>query len=103
MKNKKTFTEDFTAKIAKLSKLDLSEKEINFFTKQFNDTLSIIDNLKKVKTKGIKEAFNITGLKNVFREDKIDQKRILTQEEALSNAKRTHKGYFVVKGIFDDK
>ena len=103
MKKGKTFTTVFTHKIAELSKLKLNDKETDYLTKQFNCTIETISNINKVKTKGVQEAYNVTGLVNVFREDKIDKKRILSQEEALSNTKRSWKGFFVVKGIFDEK
>ena len=40
----------------------------------------------------------VTGLSNVFRYDKVDEKKMLSQEEALSNSKRKHNGYFVFLG-----
>lgn len=103
MANKKTFTEDFTKQIADLSHINLKPQEISKITSQFNDSLDVINNLNQVDTKDIKEAYNITGLKNVFREDNVDTKRMLNQDEALSNSKRSHKGFFVVKGIFEDE
>lgn len=101
--NIKTFTKEFTSKIAGLSNLDLDENEISYFTSQFNKTLDTINNLSKVDTKNVKEAYNISGLKNIFREDVIDKKRMLSQEEALSGTKRKHNGFFVVKGILNEK
>ena len=83
MKKLKTFTEEFTIKIANLSKLKLGETEIVYFTKQFNSTLETISNLNSINLTEVKEAYNITGLKNVFREDEIDPTRVLTQNEAL--------------------
>ena len=99
----KTFTEEFTSKIAELSRLKIDKKETEYFTGQFNSTLKTISNLQELKTKGVKEAYNITGLVNIFRNDELDKGRLLSQEEALSNGKRTYKGFFVVKGIFDEK
>lgn len=102
MNNKKTFTKEFTAKIANLSKLTLEKKELVYFTDQFNKTLETISNLNTLNTKNFPGVYNVTGLKNVFREDTVDSKRMFSQEEALSNAKRSYKGFFVVKGIFDN-
>lgn len=90
--------------VAKLSKLTLSESELTLFSKQLSETLNyikVLDKLDdKVKTLGV--TYQVTGLSNVFREDKIEASRILKQEEALSNAKETYNGYFVVPGIFDE-
>jgi Asp-tRNA(Asn)/Glu-tRNA(Gln) amidotransferase C subunit len=38
---------------------------------------------------------------NVLREDVVEEKRMFTQEEALSNAKKTHQGFFVVDQLID--
>lgn len=90
--------------VAKLSKLNLSESELTLFSKQLSETLNyirILDKLDdKVKTLGV--TYQVTGLSNVYREDKIETSRILKQEEALSNARKTYNGYFVVAGIFDE-
>lgn len=101
MNSKKTFTKSFTKKISDLSKISLEEDELSYFTEQFNNTLSIIGELSGVNTKGVKGAYNVTSLKNVFREDEVNSTRILSQEQALSNSKRTYKGFFVVKGVFE--
>lgn len=103
MVRKKVFDKKFIYKIANLSKIELTDKEADYFSEQFNKTLSTIDDLKKLNTKNVPMAYNITRLKNVFREDKVDNRRVFSQEQALSNAKRTHNGYFVVKGVLDEK
>jgi aspartyl/glutamyl-tRNA(Asn/Gln) amidotransferase C subunit len=103
MKNKKIFTKDFTAKIASLSHLELAKEEESYFTIQFNTTLEAIKAFSTLKTTKKEKEFNLTGLVNVFRNDEIDETRVLSQEEALSNAKRIHNGYFVVPGLINSE
>ncbi len=103
MVNRNTFSKEITKKIADLSKIELTEEETSSFSEQFNSTLKVVENLNKLNTSEVEVAYNITGLKNVYREDKIDTKRLLSQAEALSNAKRTYNGFFVVGGILDAK
>jgi aspartyl/glutamyl-tRNA(Asn/Gln) amidotransferase C subunit len=100
MIKKTTFDKKFILKMANLSKLELKGDEAVYFSEQFNKTIETISDLKKLNTANTKEAYNITGLRNVFREDVVDPTRILSHQEAISGAKKTHKGYFVVKGIF---
>ena len=90
--------------IAKLSKLNLSEDELTLFSKQLSETLDYIGLLGKLegKIKSLGVTYQVTDLSNVYREDKIDFSRILKQGEALSNAKETYNGYFVVPGIFNE-
>ena len=99
---KKLITKDVVIKMVKLSKLKVDQKEEKYFTDQFNETLETIEKLNKLDTKKVLETSHETGLKNVFREDRVEKHRMLSQKQALSNAKRTHNGYFVVKAIFND-
>lgn len=89
---------------ADLSRLDLSESEIKLFSKQLSETLSYVEIIDKLedKIKSLGATYQITNLSNVSREDRVDKSRILKQGEALSNAKETYNGYFVVPGIFNE-
>ena len=88
--------------LAKLSAMSVSNQEKKKLAKQFHQTLDTISLLNQLNTKKIKSTFQVSGLNNVFRPDKIDQSRTLTQAQALSNAKKTYQGYFIVPGIFDE-
>jgi len=89
--------------VTELAKLSLDKKEGNYLTKQFNETLKEVDKLNNVKTINVLETSQVTNLKNVFREDLIDRKRMLSQKESLSGSKKIHNGYFVVKAILNEK
>lgn len=103
MKNKKTSVELTTGEVrhvADLAKLKLSDEDLSKFHKQLTDIVDFVGKLQEVDTKNVEPTSQVTGLENVFREDKI--KTSLPQEEVLINAKRKHKGYFVVKAIFEE-
>ncbi len=87
--------------IAKLANLTLSEEEEKKFEIQLEETVEYIEGLSEVDTTGIEPTSQVTGLENVTREDKITPS--LSQEDALKNAKSTHKGYFKVKGILNNE
>lgn len=89
--------------MVKLSDLSVDANEQTYFTKQFNETLNIIGKLNKLDTKKVPPTNHVTGLSNIFRKDVVERKRMLSQKEALSNAKSSHKGYFVVKAIFNEQ
>ena len=97
------FTSDTTKKIAELAKLTIDKKEQAYLTKQFIETLKVVDQLNKLHTQKTIETSQVTGLINVFRKDFVDKDRILSQKQALYNAKRVHNGFFVVKAIFDNE
>lgn len=85
--------------VAKLANLLLSDEELTIFIVQLSAILDFVSKLQKIDTKGVQETSQVTGLENVFREDEIDNERLLTQEEALANANETHNGFFKVPKI----
>lgn len=84
--------------IAKLAKLELNQDDLNKFQKQLSDILDFVDKLSEMKTTNVEPTSQVTGLKNIFRQDIITPS--LSQKEALANAPRQHQGHFVVKAIF---
>lgn len=87
------------AHTAKLANLSLSDNEMQTFETQLSDILALVEKLSEVNTDGIKETSQVTGLENIRREDATHPS--LTQELALSNAKKSHNGQFVVKGLLE--
>lgn len=67
----------------------------------FDSTLKAVDKLKKLIISKTESTFQVTKLQNVWREDKLQPERGLTQKQSLSNAKRTHKGFFVVPRVIN--
>lgn len=58
--------------IAKLARLDLTEAELKKYGGQLSNILNYIDQLKEVEVKGVEPTAQITGLTNVFRQDKVE-------------------------------
>lgn len=80
--------------IANLANLFLTKQEIKKFQKQLGDILDYIEILNELDTKEAEPTSQVTGLENIFREDKINNH--LSQNDALSGAKSKHKGYFKI-------
>lgn len=95
-------TKDTVKHMAKLARIPVDEKEEEELAKGFNKTLKVIDELFKVDVKGVEPTHQVTGLENILREDKVDEKKMLSQEQVLSNTKRKHNGYFVVDQILTE-
>ena len=87
--------------IAKLANLDLSEEKLKEILPQLTSVIDFVSKVQSLNTNKVTETSQVTGLENVFREDIVDKSRMLSQEEALSNAKKTYKGYFEVDAIFE--
>lgn len=96
---KKQITQADVEKIARLANLKVSDKEKKLFSQQLTYSLDVISQLQEIDTHGIRTTYQVTGLKNVTREDKIDKTRMLSQKEALSQAEKTYKGYFIVPAV----
>ena len=87
------------AYVAKLANLPLKPEEKEKFEKQLSETLSYVEKLNSINTKGIEPTSQVTGLENVTREDKTTPS--LSQEQALSNTTSYNNGLFKVKAILD--
>jgi aspartyl-tRNA(Asn)/glutamyl-tRNA(Gln) amidotransferase subunit C len=96
-----TVTPEDVSKIAKQANLKLRDDEVNLFAEQFTKTIEVINHLNELDTSKIKATYQVNGLSNITREDEVDLSRVLSQKTALSEAKATHKGFFVVERIID--
>jgi len=85
--------------IAKLANLFINKNQQDLFTSQLTAILAFVSKLQEISTENVEPIAQVTGLVNVYREDMIDESRMLTQEEALRNAKATHNGFFVVPAV----
>jgi aspartyl-tRNA(Asn)/glutamyl-tRNA(Gln) amidotransferase subunit C len=94
-------TSDQVKHVAKLAKLQLTDEEIKKFQVQLSEILSYIEELEKVDTQGVDPTSQTTGLLNVFREDEIQDKRILSSQQVFLNAKNKNRNYFLVKAVID--
>ncbi|MCL5434947.1 MAG: Asp-tRNA(Asn)/Glu-tRNA(Gln) amidotransferase subunit GatC [Patescibacteria group bacterium] len=86
--------------IAKLANLPLSKTEKTKFEKQLGETFEYVEGLNEVETKNVEPKSQVTGLENITRDDTA--KPSLSQDDALSNTKSKHNGFFKVKAIFEE-
>ena len=92
-------SKDLVKHMSDLAKIPINSKEEEEFADGFSKTIDAVDELFDVDVKGVEPTHQVTGLKNVFREDEVDDARMLSQEAALSGTKNKHDGYFVVPQI----
>ena len=64
-------SKDEVRHIAKLSRLKLSEEEVEKFSKELTSILDYIDILNELDTENVEPTAQVTDLTNVFREDKV--------------------------------
>lgn len=87
-------------RIAKLANLNLRKDEVEKYEKQLSPILEYVNQLSQVITDNIPETSQTTGLENVTTEDVASPS--LSQNQALSNTKSKHNGFFKVKAIFEE-
>jgi aspartyl-tRNA(Asn)/glutamyl-tRNA(Gln) amidotransferase subunit C len=85
-------------KVAQLAKLELSEEEVELFSRQLADILNFVNQMNEVDTEGV-EPFVLDYGQTPMRED-IPQPS-LPKEEIEKNAPEFENGYFVVPRIFE--
>lgn len=87
--------------IAKLARLDLTEKELEKYGKQLSDVLGYIDQLQEVDTTGVEPTAQVTGLTNAFSKDKVCIWDKQETKEALKQAPEMEDNQVKVKRILD--
>lgn len=93
--NKKTLDH-----LAKLARIELEKKEEEKLLKDLEKILAHFEELKTLKTEGVKPMTGGTTLKNIFRDDE-DKKN--TNQGAGSDAfPETHKGFLKIPPVFEE-
>lgn len=83
-------------KLARLSRLNLSEEEVLHFAEEISSILGYVEALQKADLTGIEPTYQVTGLTNVMRSDEV-KKYGATPSELLKNAPATKDGHFKVR------
>lgn len=84
---------DLILKVAKNTRLNLSEKETQGFVKDFQDILDNFSKIKEIDTEKVQLKIHPVEIEANLREDKVEES--LTQKEALKNTKNKKEGYFL--------
>jgi aspartyl-tRNA(Asn)/glutamyl-tRNA(Gln) amidotransferase subunit C len=89
---------DDILKLAALSKLRLSDEEIDSLRDELSEILNYVELLDNVDTSGLEPTYQVTGLKNVTRNDEIKDYGYKI-EELLKNAPAILDYQFKVKRV----
>jgi len=85
-------------KIAKLSRLELSDKEIDQYANQLSDVLEYFEKLKDINTENVEITAQVTGLENIYRDDIVDQCNV--QSELVKQAADNEDDLIKTKSVF---
>ncbi len=87
-------------KVAKLSRLELTEAEVEEFTGQLRAILDYVEKMNELDTTNVEPLAHCLPLSNVFRQDRV--KESLGTEKTLGNAPQRDGEFFKVPKILDD-
>jgi len=87
-------------KVAKLSRLDLCDSEVQEFTGQLEAVLAYVDKMGELTTDDVEPLAHCLPLSNCLREDMVADS--IGAEAALANAPQRDGEFFKVPKILDD-
>lgn len=88
-------TRDDVLKLARLARLDITEEEIESYRKELSAILDYVAQLDNVDITGLEPTSQVTGLKNVMREDQVQDYGV-SPEDLLRLAPKTQDGHIKV-------
>ena len=87
--------------VAKLANLVVTPAQEKKFSEQLSRVLGFVEKVSELDTKGVESKGQVTVEENRYRDDEVKPERMLSQKEALGQAKETHGGFFIVKAVID--
>ena len=85
--------------IAKLAMLELSDQEIDNYTKDMQEILGYAEMINNLDTSNIDETIAATEQKNVFRKDEVIEPK--SREDLLKNAPSQDEGMFRIPKVLN--
>lgn len=92
-------TPEIVKKVGKLSRLYLSEQDVDHYTKELNGILGWVEQLQEVNTDGVEAMAAVGNMTLRFREDVVNDGG--QQEAVLKNAPAADYGCFVVPKVIE--
>ena len=86
-------------KVARLARLELSEKEMETFGNQLDQILTYMEQLNRLDTKGIEPTSHAIPVYNAFRQDETNPS--FPKEDVLGIAPAEEEGHFKVPRIIE--
>lgn len=86
---------DHVLKLAKLSRLSLSDDEVALYQKELSAILAYVEQLDSVDTKGLEPTHQVSGLESVMREDVVKPQQA-SPKELMKRVPSTKDSYIKV-------
>ena len=89
-------TRDDVLKLARLARLTITDEEIEKYRKELSDILQYVEQLSQVDVSGLEPTTQVTGLKNVMRDDAVEDYGT-TPDDLLRIVPQTQERHIKVK------
>ena len=86
--------------LAKLARVGLTIDEEDSLAREMTSILDYVSELDEVDTKNVEPTSQVTGLRNVLREDNLAISEI-SREELLANVPEIENGFIKVKKVLE--
>ena len=95
-----TIDNKLVERIAKLSRISLSETEVKNLTSELGNIMDWIEQLSELDTEGINPVFSSFGEEDIkYRDDEVNDGGY--RDEVISNAPKSEDGFFLVPKVVD--
>ncbi len=91
--------ENTAAKVAKLARIEVENKDLKALAKEFNDILGFIEQLNEVDVEGTEPMTSVTPQKLIRRSDDINDGN--KQTSILKNAPISREGFYAVPKVVE--
>lgn len=91
---------DEVQQLAKLAKIGLTPDEAAVMAVELDQIVEFVETLQSVDTTGVEPTNQVTGLEDVWREDKVVNSEV-TQPELLKNSPSQQDGYIKVRRVLE--
>ena len=95
----KKITTDEVKHIAKLSKLNITDNELEYYASEMDKMIKHFDILSKLDTSNVEPMTHVRDIKNIVREDKAKQS--LKTSDAIKNAPEKFGRFIKLPKILD--
>lgn len=86
-------------KLARLSKIELTDEQVERFTRELDTIVQYVEQLQSVDVSGLEPTNQVTGLVNVTRPDEV--REYAAPSELLKNAPAIESGHIKVRRMID--
>ncbi len=92
-------TKEEVEHIAELARIELTQEETTKYQKDLSSILAYFEQLQEIDTNNVEPIGHITGMTNMYREDREEEFGDLGRKEIMENVPDTKDNFIRVKAV----